>query len=117
MQEKEIKQKKEKKAICFSLIAGIILLIIGIMMSIKTNSKAMLMDALYDSIDIIIVILTLFLIKLYHTPISEKKPLGFSQLESFFLLITLLSSLNTIFVPLISLEKIFSFGFGALTSA
>ena len=87
MQEKEIKQKKEKKAICFSLIAGIILLIIGIMMSIKTNSKAMLMDALYDSIDIIIVILTLFLIKLYHTPISEKKPFGFSQLESFFLLI------------------------------
>lgn len=83
MQEKE----KEKRAISFSLIAGIILLIIEIMMSIKTDSKAMLADALYDSIDIIIVILTLFLIKLYHTPISEKKPFGFSQLESFFLLI------------------------------
>lgn len=80
-------QEKEKKAISFSLIAGIILLIIGIMMSIKTDSKAMLADALYDSIDIIIVFLTLFLIKLYHTPISEKKPYGFSQLESFFLLI------------------------------
>lgn len=83
MQERE----KERRAICFSLIAGIILLIIGIMMSIKTDSKAMLADALYDSIDIIIVFLTLFLIKLYHTPISEKKPYGFSQLESFFLLI------------------------------
>lgn len=46
-------QEKEKKAISFSLIAGIILLIIGIMMSIKTDSKAMLADALYDSIDII----------------------------------------------------------------
>lgn len=80
-------QEKEKKAISFSLIAGIILLIIGIMMSIKTDSKAMLADVLYDSIDIIIVFLTLFLIKLYHTPISEKKPYGFSQLESFFLLI------------------------------
>lgn len=80
-------QEKEKKAISFSLIAGIILLIIGIMMSIKTDSKAMLADALYDSIDIIIVFFTLFLIKLYHTPISEKKPYGFSQLESFFLLI------------------------------
>ncbi len=87
MQEKKIKQKKEKMAICFSLIAGIILLIIEIMMSITTDSKAMIADALYDSIDIIIVILTLFLIKLYHTPISEKKPFGFSQLESFFLLI------------------------------
>ena len=41
-------QEKEKKAISFSLIAGI-------MMSIKTDSKAMLADALYDSIDIIIV--------------------------------------------------------------
>ena len=83
MQEK----KKEKEAICFSLIAGIVLLIIEIIMSVITDSKAMLTDALYDSIDIIIVILTLFLIKLYNTPISEKKPFGFSQLESFFLLI------------------------------
>ena len=41
-------QEKEKKAISFSLIEGI-------MMSIKTDSKAMLADALYDSIDIIIV--------------------------------------------------------------
>ena len=56
MQERE----KERRAICFSLIAGIILLVIGIIMAIKTDSKAMLADALYDSIDIIIVILTLF---------------------------------------------------------
>lgn len=56
-------------------------------MSIKTNSQAMLMDALYDGVDIIIVVLTVFLIKLYHRPISEKKPFGFSQLESFFLLV------------------------------
>ena len=83
MQERE----KERRAICFSLIAGIILLVIGIIMVIKTDSKAMLADALYDSIDIIIVILTLFLVKLYHAPVSEKKPFGFSQLESFFLLI------------------------------
>ena len=83
MQERE----KERRAICFSLIAGIILLVIGIIMAIKTDSKAMLADALYDSIDIIIVILTLFLVKLYHAPVSEKKPFGFSQLESFFLLI------------------------------
>ena len=83
MQERE----KERRAICFSLNAGIILLVIGIIMAIKTDSKAMLADALYDSIDIIIVILTLFLVKLYHTPVSEKKPFGFSQLESFFLLI------------------------------
>ena len=83
MQERE----KERRAICFSLIAGIILLVTGIIMAIKTDSKAMLADALYDSIDIIIVILTLFLVKLYHAPVSEKKPFGFSQLESFFLLI------------------------------
>ena len=44
MQERE----KERRAICFSLIAGIILLVIGIIMAIKTDSKAMLADALYD---------------------------------------------------------------------
>lgn len=80
-------EKKERKIILFSLFAGLVLLFIEIAMSIETNSQAMLMDALYDSIDIIIVILTLFLINLYHKPISEKKPFGFSQLESFFILL------------------------------
>lgn len=80
-------EKRERKIILFSLFAGIVFLSVGIIMSIKTNSQAMLMDALYDGVDIIIVVLTLFLIKLYHTPISEKKPFGFSQLESFFLLV------------------------------
>lgn len=80
-------EKKERKIILFSLFAGLVLLFIEIAMSIETNSQAMLMDALYDSIDIIIVVLTLFLINLYHKPISEKKPFGFSQLESFFILL------------------------------
>ena len=55
--------------------------------AIVTDSQAMLMDALYDSVDTIIVIVTLFLIRLYQKPITEKKPFGYSQLESFFLLI------------------------------
>ena len=80
-------EEKERKIILFSLFAGLVLLFIEIAMSIETNSQAMLMDALYDSIDIIIVALTLFLINLYHKPISEKKPFGFSQLESFFILL------------------------------
>ena len=80
-------EKKERKIILFSLFAGLVLLFIEIAMSIETNSQAMLMDALYDSIDIIIVALTLSLINLYHKPISEKKPFGFSQLESFFILL------------------------------
>lgn len=80
-------EKKERKIILFSLFAGLVLLFIEIAMSIETNSQAMLMDALYDSIDIIIVVLTLFLINLYHKPISGKKPFGFSQLESFFILL------------------------------
>lgn len=70
-------EKKERKIILFSLFAGLVLLFIEIAMSIETNSQAMLMDALYDSIDIIIVVLTLFLINLYHKPISEKNHLDF----------------------------------------
>lgn len=80
-------KRKEKQTMLFSLLAGILLLIVGIIMAFKTDSQAMLMDALYDSVDTIIVILTIFLLKLYHEPISEKKPFGFLQLESFFILI------------------------------
>lgn len=80
-------KNKEKKIILFSLILGIVLLFIEMVTAIVTDSQAMLMDALYDSVDTIIVIVTLFLIRLYQKPITEKKPFGYSQLESFFLLI------------------------------
>ena len=80
-------EKAEKKTILFSLLVGIVLLCMEIAMAIYTHSQAMLMDALYDTIDVIIVIVTLFLVNLYNKPISEKKPFGFLQLESFFILL------------------------------
>ena len=80
-------EKTEKKIILFSLLIGIVLLCMEIGMAVYTHSQAMLMDALYDTIDVIIVIVTLFLVNLYNKPISEKKPFGFLQLESFFILL------------------------------
>ncbi len=80
-------KNKEKNIVVFSLVAGIVLLVIEFITALITNSQAMLMDALYDSVDTIIVIVTLFLIRIYQKPITEKKPFGYSQLESFFLLI------------------------------
>lgn len=80
-------ERTEKKTILFSLLIGIVLLCMEIAMAIYTHSQAMVMDALYDTIDVIIVIVTLFLVNLYNRPISEKKPFGFLQLESFFILL------------------------------
>lgn len=77
----------EKKSIIISLIAGVILVVLEIIMAVFTSSQVVLADAVYDSTDIIMVIITMFLIKLYHKPISEKKPFGYLQLESIFILL------------------------------
>ena len=82
-----IVERHERNAVLFSLFAGVLLLSAAIAMAIVSSSQAMIMDALYDAVDLIVVAMTLFLIRLYHRPISEKKPFGFSQLESFFLLV------------------------------
>lgn len=114
----------EKKSMIISLIAGVILVVLEIIMAILTSSQVILVDAVYDSTDIIIVIITMFLIKLYHKPISEKKPFGYLQLESIFILIKsfMLLSVNISIIinaaivisdggKLVDIQKIYIFQF------
>ena len=72
-------QEKEKKAISFSLIAGI-------MMSIKTDSKAMLADVLYDSIDIIIVFFNIIFNQIISYTYIRKEALWFFTIRVVFLI-------------------------------
>ncbi len=55
--------------------------------SVYSHSQSALMDGVYDSTELIFIALILFLTPLFHKPISEKRPYGFFQIESIFLLI------------------------------
>ncbi len=74
----------EKQILITSLVIGSILALSEFIMAFITKSQAVLADAAYDSTDMIVAAITLFLVPLYSKPISEKRPFGFLQIESVF---------------------------------
>ncbi|MEG1108513.1 MAG: cation transporter [Oscillospiraceae bacterium] len=80
-------QKVEKRILWLSLGAGVFFVLCEFAMAIYSKSQSCLMDAAYDSSEMVVIVLTLFLTPLYHKPISEKRPFGYSQIESIFVII------------------------------
>ncbi|MEF9969810.1 MAG: cation transporter [Ruthenibacterium sp.] len=97
-------EKAEKKILWISFAAGVCFVIVEIFMSIYTRSQSVLMDAVYDGIELLIISLTLFLTPLFHRPVTEKMPFGYAQVESVFVIakgfmmlsVTLSLSINSI---------------------
>lgn len=79
--------KKERLLLWSSFAAGLLFAIIEFCFAIYSHSQSALTDAVYDSSELVFIGLTLFLIPLFHKPISEKYPYGFYQVETIFLLI------------------------------
>lgn len=79
--------KTEQRILWVSFGAGLIFAIIEMFMAIYTHSQSVLMDAVYDASELVIVVLTLFITPLFHKPISEKRPYGYLQVESIFVII------------------------------
>lgn len=80
-------EKIEKKILWLSLGTGILFVILEFFMAIYTRSQSVLMDAAFDASELLLIGLTLSLMPLFHRPISEKFPFGYSQLESILVII------------------------------
>lgn len=76
----------EQRLLHLTVAAGILFSVIEVMMAIYTNSQAVLMDSIYDGAEAVVLALMVFLVPLLYRPYSERKPYGYAQLESFFLL-------------------------------
>ncbi|MEG2251264.1 MAG: cation transporter [Bacilli bacterium] len=81
------KEKIEKTILRISFIAALIFATVELFMAIKTRSQSVLMDATYDAAEVIIIGLTIFLTPLFYKPYDEKRPFGYSQVESVFVAI------------------------------
>lgn len=79
--------KTEQRILWVSFGAGLFFAVVELIMAIFTHSQSVLMDAVYDASELVIVVLTLFLTPLFHKPISEKRPYGYLQVESIFVII------------------------------
>ncbi|MFF5994881.1 cation transporter [Lysinibacillus sp. KU-BSD001] len=80
-------EKIEKKILLLSLWTGILFVVFEFLIAIYTSSQSVLMDAAYDASELLMIGLTLFLMPLFHRPISEKHPFGYAQVESILVII------------------------------
>lgn len=80
-------KKKERLILWISFLAGLLFAVTEFGFAIYSHSQSALTDAVYDSSELVFIGLTLFLIPLFHKPISEKYPYSFYQVETIFLLI------------------------------
>ena len=80
------KLHNEKNLMNLTVAAGVVFALLEVAMAIFSNSQAVLMDSIYDGAEAIVLALMVFFIPLLYKPVSEKKPYGYSQLESLFLL-------------------------------
>lgn len=79
--------KKEKKILNISLSGSILFLVAEIICAFATGSMAILMDCVYDIAQLVMIGPFLILVPLLYKPVTEKRPYGYAQVESLFILI------------------------------
>lgn len=79
--------KKEKKAMSISLYGNLFFVIVELIIAVITGSQAVLLDAVYDGIELFMLLPSVFIIPLLYKPSNEKYPFGHMQVETVFLVI------------------------------
>ena len=83
----EGKMNIEKRIMNLSLIGSIVFMVVEGIMAYVTKSHSILMDCIFDITDLIMIGPFLVLVPLLYRPVTERRPYGFSQVESLFLVI------------------------------
>lgn len=96
------KLKTEKKIMNISFAGSVAFLILEIIFAIYTGSKAVLMDCVYDIADLAMIGPFMLLVPLLYKKETEKRPYGFSQIESLFVLIKYMVLLGIDIVMVVS---------------
>ena len=79
--------KSEKIALRISLWSGAVFVVTELIMSVVTRSQAILLDAVYDAVELVMILVSLTIVPLLYRPSSEKHPFGYQQIESVFVVI------------------------------
>lgn len=77
-------QKNEKTALHISLAGSAVFILAEIFMAIYSHSQAVLLDAIYDGVELVMILFSIGLMPLLYQPSNEKHPFGFMQVESLF---------------------------------
>lgn len=80
-------QKREKSAMSASLYGNLVFVVIELVMALVTGSQAVLLDAVYDSVEFCMLLPSIFLIPLLYKPSNEEHPFGYMQIETIFVVV------------------------------
>lgn len=92
-EEDTLAVKKEKRILNVSLAGSIVFLVAEVLCAWFTGSMAILMDCVYDIVQLIMIGPFLILVPLLYKPVTEKRPYGYAQVESLFILLKYLALL------------------------
>ena len=81
------KIQTEKRIMKLSLVGSILFMFAEGEMAYLTNSHSILIDFVFDITELIMIWPFLLLVPLLYKPVTEKRPYGFSQIESLFIII------------------------------
>ena len=85
--KKLTKEEIEKSVLRLSFIGSCLLSGSEIIMALILRSYAVMMDGIFDSAELVMMGPFLVLVPLLYKPVNERHPYGYSQVESFFLII------------------------------
>lgn len=80
-------EKREEKLLRFSFICSLLFTVTEIAMAALLHSYSILMDGVFDVADLILLGPFLVLVPLLYKPVTERRPYGYAQVESLFLII------------------------------
>ena len=80
-------QKREKSAMSVSLYGNLVFVVIELVMALVTGSQAVLLDAVYDSVEFCMLLPSIFLSPLLYKPSNEEHPFGYMQIETIFVVV------------------------------
>lgn len=78
-------RKTERSALKISLLGSTLFVVLEILMAIYTSSQALLLDSVYDGAELLMILCSMAMVPLLYKPSSEKRPFGYLQLESLFI--------------------------------
>lgn len=82
-----MKEKQEQIVMRISFWSGVIFALAELIMAIYSKSQSVLADTVYDSTELVVIGLTIYIIPLFYKPVTEKHPFGYAQLESIVILL------------------------------
>ena len=82
-----VREQLEKRILRISFAMSCMLSIVEVIAAIVLRSQTVLMDAIFDSAELIMMGPFLVLVPLLYRPVNERHPYGYAQVESLFLII------------------------------